>query len=203
MKIKVNRNKVKTNMLFLVCVLILFLFFIMRLSYLCLANFNIGDVTIKEFIKNRNTSREIIMPSRGAIYDNKGEILAQDVASYTVIAYLSEKRSEGSSKPMHVVDKEKTAESLSPLINMDKESILALLNKEGVYQVELGPGGRNLSELEKDKIEKLELPGIDFIKSYKRYYPNGDYASYTLGYTVKKKDSNNLEFQVGELGILR
>ena len=47
---------------------------------------------------------------------------------------------------MHVVDKEKTAESLSPLINMDKESILALLNKEGVYQVELGPGGRNLSE---------------------------------------------------------
>lgn len=62
-----------------------------------------------------------------------------------------------------------------------------MLNKEGVYQVELGPGGRNLSELDKDKIEKLELPGIDFIKSYKRYYPNGDYASYTLGYTVKRK----------------
>lgn len=201
MRRRVNTNKVKTSALFLVCVCILFLFFIMRLCYLCLANFSMGDVTIKEFIKNRNTSREIIMPSRGGIYDNKGEILAQDVASYTVIAYLSEKRSEGSSKPMHVVDKEKTAESLAPLINMEKDTILALLNKEGVYQVELGPGGRNLSELDKDKIEKLELPGIDFIKSYKRYYPNGDYASYTLGYTVKKKDSNNLEFQVGELGI--
>ena len=161
MRRRVNTNKVKTSALFLVCVCILFLFFIMRLCYLCLANFSMGDVTIKEFIKNRNTSREIIMPSRGGIYDNKGEILAQDVASYTVIAYLSEKRSEGSSKPMHVVDKEKTAESLAPLINMEKDTILALLNKEGVYQVELGPGGRNLSELDKDKIEKLELPGID------------------------------------------
>lgn len=66
----------------------------MRLCYLCLANFSMGDVTIKEFIKNRNTSREIIMPSRGGIYDNKGEILAQDVASYTVIAYLSEKEAK-------------------------------------------------------------------------------------------------------------
>lgn len=36
---------------------------------------------------------------------------------------------------------------------MEKDTILALLNKEGVYQVELGPGGRNLSELDKDKIE--------------------------------------------------
>lgn len=201
MKRRMNTNKIKSSVWLFICVLFLFLTFIARLTYLCLANFSMGEVTIKEFIKNRNTSKEIIMPSRGTIYDNKGEILAQDVASYTVIAYLSEKRSEGSNTPRHVIDKEKTAESLAPLINMDKDTILALLNKEGVYQVELGPGGRNISELEKEKIEKLDLPGIDFIKSYKRYYPNGDYASYTLGYTVKKTNENNLEFQVGELGI--
>ena len=33
-----------------------------------------------------------------------------------------------------------------------------------------------------EKIEELNLPGIDFIKSVKRYYPNGDFASYIIGY---------------------
>lgn len=198
----INTNRVKSNTWLFVFVLFLFAAFIFRLCYLCLANFNVGNgMTIKEFIKNRNTSKEVIMPSRGSIYDKNGEILAQDVASYTVIAYLSEKRSEGADTLLHVVDKEQTASLLEPLINMSKEEILALLNKEGLYQVELGPGGRNLSELEKDKIAKLNLPGIDFIKSYKRYYPNGDYAAYTLGYTVKKTMEDELEYQVGELGI--
>jgi penicillin-binding protein 2B len=43
----------------------------------------------------------------------------------------------------------------------------------------------------------LDLPGIDFLYSTKRYYPNGDFLSYTLGY-VKKDDNNNA---FGEMGV--
>ena len=37
----------------------------------------------------------------------------------------------------------------------------------------------------------LNLPGIDFIASTKRYYPSGDFASYVVGYTVNKTDDDD------------
>ena len=172
---------------------------ILRLSYLCLVDYKVGDSTITAFINNRNTLEEVIYPTRGDILDVKGNVLAQSVSSYTVIAYLSETRSEGSDTPLHVVDKKATAEALSPLINMSVEDIMKLLEKDA-YQVELGPGGRNLSQIQMEKIKNLNLPGIDFISDTKRYYPNGDFASYMLGYT-KTNEENGVSTIVGELGI--
>ena len=52
-----------------------------------------------------------------------------------------------------------------------------------------------------EKIRDLNLPGIDFIKSTKRYYPNGDFASYLVGYTKNKKMDDGNTYMVGELGI--
>ena len=95
------------------------------------------------------------------------------------------------------MDKETTAKKLSPLINMTEERIVKLLNTENVYQVELGPGGRGITELLKEEIEALELPGIDFIKSVKRYYPNRNFLSYTLGY-AKTKENGEV---IGEMGL--
>ena len=79
---------------------------------------------------------------------------------------------------------------------MSEEKILSLLNKKG-YQVELGPGGRGITELVKSQIEDLNLPGISFVSSTKRYYKMGDFASYTIGYA---KSNENGEIN-GEMGI--
>lgn len=193
---KIDTNKIKSNKLLFVFIFFLFIIFIARLAYLCLINYNVGSVSIKEFITNRNIKEEVLLPVRGSILDKSGNVLAQDVASYTIIAYLDESRSKGSQTLRHVKDKENTAKALEPLINTKYEDILKILNKQNVYQVEFGTGGKNLSQLEMEEIKKLNLPGIDFIKSIKRYYSNGDFASYTLGYTVKKDD-----WLVGELGI--
>ena len=38
---------------------------------------------------------------------------------------------------------------------MKKEDILDILNQEGLYQVEFGYAGKNLTEMEKEKIESL------------------------------------------------
>lgn len=198
---KINIDKIHVPKFFFFLIFLLFVLIAGRVAYLSFVNFKVGDTSIAQFIQNRNTEEEILYPKRGTIYDKEGNVLAQDVSSYTVVAYLSPTRSENSEEPLHVVDKEMTAEKLSPLISMSKEDILSLLNKENLYQVELGPGGRNLSQLEMEEIKKLELPGIDFIKSTKRYYPKGDFASYTIGYTVKKEDENQNEIIVGELGI--
>lgn len=195
MKRKVNVNKIKLNKLVLMFIFLFFIVVIGRLSFLALAK-EIDDVNIKSFVANRNTRKKTVYAKRGTIYDSVGNTLAQTVNSYTVIAYLSESRSEGFKKPQHVVDKEYTAELLSPIIGMSKEAILYLLNKN-LYQVELGPGGRDITELKKEQIEELDLPGISFISSYKRYYQNDDFASYILGY-VKTTDDGEL---IGEMGI--
>lgn len=195
MKKKVNVNKIKLNKLILIFILLFFVVVIGRMSVLALSS-EIDGVNIKEFVLNRNTRKKTVYAKRGTIYDSVGNTLAQTVNSYTVIAYLSESRSEGFKTPQHVVDKEKTAKELSPILGMSEESILLLLNRNA-YQVELGPGGRDITELKKEQIEELGLPGISFIASYKRYYQNDDFASYILGY-VKTTESGEL---VGEMGI--
>ena len=161
-------------------------------------------INIQEFATTRNTYEAIIPAKRGSIYDADGDTLALNVYSYTVIAYLEPSRTINPERPQHVVDVEGTAKALSPILNMSEESLTALLSLEGRYQVELGPGGRGITELKKEQIEKLRLPGIDFVESSKRFYPNGDFASYVIGYakpndhTVDGKTKSIID---GELGI--
>lgn len=197
---KVNVNKIKVNFLMFIFVLVLFIIFIARIAYLCIVDYKVGDTTITAFIKKRNTKEEVILPTRGSILDNNGNILAEDVTSYSVIAYLSESRSENSETPKHVVDPSATAKALAPYINIDETLLTNLLSKDA-YQVELGPGSRNLSQIQMEEIKNLNLPGIDFIESTKRYYPNGNFASYTIGYTVNKEDDDGNIWKVGQLGI--
>ena len=179
----------------LIVVIILFGLIIAKLFYVAVSP-TVDGVDLKAFALTRTTAVKKVSASRGTIYDNMGEVLAQDVRSYTVIAYLDSSRTTDPDKPYHVVDKQRTADLLSPIINMSSEDILKLLNRNA-YQVELGPGGRGITELVKQEIEALELPGIDFIKSSKRDYPYGDFASYIIGY-AKKNDDGDI---VGELGI--
>lgn len=172
-----------------------FLFFIViiiRLGYLSLSS-KVDNTNLEEFANNRNTTKRIIYAKRGNIYDSSKNLLAQTVNSYTLIAKL--KPSHKSEEGKVIKDKEKVAKALSPIINMSEEQILNLLNKD-LNQVELGPGGRNLSEVKKEQIEKLNITGLSFDVSQKRYYPNDEFLSYVLGY-VTDKDSN----MKGEMGL--
>lgn len=193
---KKSTSKIHISKFVFIGGLLLFCVIIGRLIYLNLA-VSIDGVNLKEFAKNRNTTKETLYATRGTIFDKNNEILAETVDSYTVIAFLDSSRSKNSKTPKHVVDKRETAKALSPLINMTEDQIYNLLNQDGLYQVELGPGGRGLTELQKDAIAKLNLPGIDFIASSKRYYPNQDFASYILGYVTTDDEGNN----VGEMGV--
>ena len=197
---RINTNRLRIGKFVYVSVFFLFVIFMVSLGYRCLVDYKATDtLTISEFTSNRNIEEDIILPERGSIYDKNGNILAQDVASYTLIAYLDSSR-DTEDKINHVVDKEKTAKALADHINTSYQRILEILNKDA-YQVEFGTGGKNLSQLEMEAIQKLNLPGIDFIKSTKRYYPNGNFASYLLGYTKTQEDKNGNKIMVGELGI--
>ena len=177
-----------------------------RYCYLALST-TVNGHNIQEFAANRNTVSKILQAKRGTIYDTEGNILANNVTSYTIIAYLDEKRST-KSQINHVEDIEATAEALAPILDADKNKIVDILQKgkdKKRYQVELGTMGKDLTELKKGEVEELNLPGIDFEESYKRYYPNGDFASYILGYAKtneKKEEDGSITTTIdGELGI--
>ena len=195
MKKRLNVNKIKVNKLALIFILLFFVVAIGRMTVLALST-EIDGINIKTFVKNRNTRKRTEYAKRGNIYDSSGNILAQTVNSYTLIAYLSPSRSNGFKNPQHVVDKEATAKALAPIINTNEDYILSLLN-QNLYQTEFGVNGRNLSELKKEEIEALNLPGLGFIQSYKRYYQNDDFASYVIGY-VRTSDDGEMN---GEMGI--
>ena len=163
-----KNNTIKINKYFMICIVLLFCVIIYRIIYISTAK-KVDGINLSAFASNRNTAKKTLYASRGTIYDTTGEILAQSVNSYTVIAYLDSSRTTNKKNPQHVVDKEKTAKELAPILNMSEEKILSLLNKKG-YQVELGPGGRGITELVKSQIEDLNLPGISFVSSTKRYY---------------------------------
>ena len=202
---KYKSNTIRMSVLLPIAVVLFFVAVFWKTAYIAL-NDVVEGTDIKTLAANRTKVTKTLYASRGNIYDNQGNLLAQNVNSYTVLAYLSPSRTKDERYPKHVVDKETTARKLAEILEplnsvMTYEYIWKLLTTENAYQVELGPGGRNITELTKNKIEELALPGIDFIKTSKRYYQNGDFASYIVGYAKKYENEEGKDEYVGELGI--
>lgn len=192
---KRKNNTINVSKIIFVVLVFSFLAIVIKLSLVSLKKTTNG-VDLTAFVENRNTETEVLKAKRGSIKSSDGEILAQTINSYTLIAYLSESRTKDPDNPQHVVDKEATAKALASILGTTEEYILSRLNQEA-YQVEFGTSGKNLSTITKNQIEDLALPGIDFIESNKRYYPMSNFASYIIGY-AKSNDDGNI---VGQMGI--
>jgi len=198
---KRKKNNIKYSKIVIFASLFLFACMIGRVIQLGLSS-EVDGVNLKELASKRTTATETLSAERGSIYTSDGDPLAQNVASYKLIAYLDSKRTTDEDNPQHVVDKEKTAKDLAPILGMTEEEIMTYLSKENVYQTEFGSKGKGLSEITKNEIEALDLPGIDFVESFKRYYPKGNFASYTVGYAkTETNEETGEETITGEMGI--
>lgn len=186
---------------FLICIFLLYL----KFAYLSLSPTIYGK-NMSEFASKRNTVKKTVEAKRGSIYDVEGNSLAINVSSYTIVVSLPKSSVYTGEDYVHDVDA--TATALAPILGTDEEFLKQKLSQDK-YQVELGAYGRGLTELKKEEIVSLNLPGIHFKESQKRFYPNGDFASYIIGYAKNKEvttydDENNetITNQItGELGI--
>lgn len=107
------------------------------------------------------------MPKRGTIYDINGNVLANDVVSYTLIAYLSNERVDAKGNKNYVEDIDDTSTKLAGVLGVTSEEIKDVLVKgkeSNKYQVEFGTIGKGLSELTKEEIDKLKLQELIFLK---------------------------------------
>lgn len=145
-----------------------------------------------EYALEKYLVEEVVKGKRGTLYDRDGNALAEQLTSYTLYANLYKEYGD------FVEDIEYTAEQLSTVINLSKEEIFEILSKEGAKQVEFGTAGRQLTYLEKEKIDQLGLSGIKFRQNTKRFYPHGVFASHTIGYTKLDDQTSTLK---GEMGL--
>ena len=134
---KKSTNTIKLNAFVILGAILFFIVIIARISYLSLSK-NVDEINLQEFAKKRTTKTDVLYAKRGSIYDVNENVLAQNVSSYTVIAYLDPSRTTNPENPKHVVDKEYSAKKLSEILDMDYDKTLAYLSKENVYQTELG-----------------------------------------------------------------
>lgn len=199
---KSNFNRNVVGRLLQISIAFVFLLFVGRFLYLSISKTIAGE-NISERVSNLYKRDEILKSVRGAIYDNSGNVIAEDSHSFTLYAILDKSSLDYKGKPMYVVDKKKTAEKLSTVIPLSEKKILKYLHpKHKAYQVEFGTAGSGISLATKKKIMAMHLPGIHFDETPSRLYPNGRFASHIIGiaqpFNDKKTHSINL---IGTMGI--
>ncbi|WP_125703105.1 penicillin-binding transpeptidase domain-containing protein [Lacticaseibacillus daqingensis] len=176
-----ERNRKRFGILLIGVTALIGLAFVCRFAYITLG----GQVDNNNLQAYRNTNynkRTVLKAKRGAIYDSTGNVIAEDANTYTLYAVLDKTQVVGKHK-LYVTNKDKTATVLAKYLPLAKDKILAYLtpaNKK-TLQVEFGLAGRGLSLTIKKQIEAEKLPGIGFSDSPSRLYPNGAFASYTVG----------------------
>ena len=195
-KIKIKKNKLGAVLLVSLFGLLFFIL-VLRYSYIMVTGHSSGQDLLTRanetyLVKNQE------QPERGKIYDRNGKVLAEDVERFKLTAVIDKKASENSKKPRHVVDKKKTAKKLAEVIDMKADDIEKKLNQKKAFQVEFGQKGTNLTYQQKEKIEKMNLPGITLYPETERFYPNGNFASHLIGRAQKNPDTGELN---GALGV--
>jgi penicillin-binding protein 2B len=178
------------------------LFFILLYRYFSIEiTGEVGGQPLAAKALQKHSREGILEAARGTIFDRNGEIVAEDTASYSLIAILDKKMTTNPKKPQHVVNPERTAKKLAEYIHMSESKIYEKLTKKGQFQVEFGKEGRDISFETKKKIEELKLPGITFVRDSKRFYPNGIFASHLVGYADRVEQTDGSYKSVGKMGI--
>lgn len=199
---KIKNNNINRGAAFISIIFALLFFTLMARFMYIQGTGKVDGVVLAALAEEKYTKQRAIEAHRGAIYDRNGNPIAEDTSSYTVVAILDEELTVDEDNPQHVVDPEETASKLAPLLKMDENEMYKILTKPERKQVEFGTYGRDISTSLKQEIESLELPGIAFRRELKRYYPNGTFASYVVGYAQKVTDKKTKETEtVGMLGI--
>lgn len=105
---------------------------------------------------------------RPDILDRKGRLLATDIKSATLYA-----------DPKRVVNSDDLVEELATVLpHIDTAAIRRKINKGGRFVLIK----RELSPIQEAKIHALGIPGLGFIREYRRFYPAGTVASHVLGF---------------------
>ncbi len=167
---------------------LIFLFFVISVCMFGL----IGRLAWIQLVKAEDLQQEAwdqwnrsitVSALRGTIFDRNGRIMAGSATAETVVAI-----------PRQVEDPEKTARALAPVLDMTHERLMEIVTQDRhlVYVK------RKVEDEVAHQVRMLDLPGIDFAKESKRFYPNENLASHVLGFVGIDEGLAGLEFYYEE-----
>ncbi len=166
-----NSYKVKANIL-CICIFVIFsalLYQLIRIQIVKHEKFY-SLAHIQQFKK------EDISTRRGFIFDRSGLTLAESIQVGSVFA-----------DPFLITNKKKASEILSDVLNLEKDKVVKLLEKEKRF-VWIK---RRISDEQVHVLKQLNLKGVGFRQEYKRVYPYEELCSQVLGFT--DVDENGIE----------
>lgn len=171
--------KKRIQVIFLCCVM-LFACILGKLGYEQL--FHHGEIMEKA---KESWERDFTVAGlRGSILDSKGEKLAYDVPSTSVMVV-----------PAQIKDADTTAKQLADILEADEKKIKSTLTKKTSTQ-KIQPEGRLIDDKKAKKIEELDLDGVYLVQDSLRYYPNNNYLAQVLGFTgIDNQGLAGLELQ--------
>ncbi|RCW70806.1 penicillin-binding protein 2B [Saliterribacillus persicus] len=151
----------------------------------------VAGISLQSFADEKRTNSYQISAERGTIFDRNLMPVAEEHVVYRLYAIVDETFTTHEENPKHVKNAQLTAEKLSPILEIDAAEIQKRI-EEGIrderFQVEFGAGARELTQKQKEEIENLNLPGINFTEEPIRFYPNGRFASSIIGLTQKNEE---------------
>ena len=198
-----RRNRKTFGMWFFLVAAIIFILFTVRFSYIAIFK-DVQNHNLKSQAAKLYTSSQVIQAKRGTVYDADGNPIATDTSKYTVYAIIDSSYRSASGNALYVTNKKKTAKVLAKYLDLSEAQILKILSpsSKGIFQVQFGTAGSNLSVATMEKIKKANLPGINFTQIPAREYPEGNFASQLLGMTTLKTNTKTGTTQlVGDMGL--
>lgn len=205
------RNRRRFGLFFLLIVISVFIIFSYRFIWI-VSTHQASGVNLNQKQEQIHQSKTILPANRGHIFDQNGNIIAQNDSKFTITA-TTDKRAgmeiDGNkSIPLYVTNKEAVAKLISDNLPITKDLILKQLKLNG-YQIRFGAGGDNIPVAVKDKIEKQikkeKITGIEFLRRPARLYNGGIFASQIVGIAdlmIDDQEKSNAQL-VGKLGIER
>lgn len=163
MECNTTHNRKKT-IVFLICVLIVFLVLSVRLSYLMIFRADYYNERADELHQRERT----IKAARGEIYDTNGVLIAANKTVCTISVIHSQ-----------ITDEEEVIRILCKELGLSEETVRKRVTKVSSRE-------KIQSNVEKeigDRIREYNLDGVKVDEDYKRYYPYGSLASKVLGFT--------------------
>lgn len=136
----------------------------------------------KNLSDNNRTRSVLIEPARGLIYDRHGELLANNVPSFTLYVTLED-----------VKDREQLIQGLVTLLGLDEDLIRKKLSGRGSKLLPRKvKDGLTLREAALIESHRLDFPGVLVQAELQRNYPAGLAAGHMTGY-VGEVSSEQLE----------
>jgi len=188
-----SKNIHKREKIILIFIIVCFWVVVLRVFYI-----QVFDYNKLSSLANSLWSRNLpIEADRGRIFTNDGTVIADNLTTVSLVFI-----------PNQIIEKEKVAQDISRILNVDKSVIEEHLYKKSSIE-RVHPEGRRLSYEVADQINNLNYEGVYLVKESKRYYPYNNLMSHILGFVgIDNQGLSGLELQydtylTGETGAIQ